>query len=239
MSNDLPPGALEHILSTGLRRRMTVWAQLAQLWSAVGPGNLFLGTVTRIIAAVTLSIGVVALVSTTEGSLAHLFALAPLLLLSLLGLVEGAERLGPLAELRRTLRHSGPQVVAFRILIFGIAGMGFGLAVALLLGVRGTSAARTVMVASLAVSAAAVLTIALLRRITSTWQAVMVPLVWTGFWLMIATLLGDAWEALLAGIPDIVGWAMVLVAACVVARQVRSLLLGRVLTIKELTHAAG
>lgn len=239
MTNGMPEGAMEQILSAGLRPRATVWARLVQLWSAVGPGNLFLGTATRIVAAAGVSIGTVLLAGTTVGSLAQLFALAPLLLLSLLGFVEGAERLGPMAELRRSLRYSGRQLAAFRILVFGIAGLGFALAASAFLGAPGAPLARTAMVASLAVSVAAVLTIELQQRIAGAWPAVALPVIWTIFWLGPAMLAGDAWEKLLAGLPEIVGWAVALASAVVAARQVRVLLLGRALTIRRLTHAAG
>lgn len=237
MSN-VPKTALENILSTGLRPRPTLWSRLTQLWSAVGPGNLFLGTATRIVAAVCVSTGTVVLISATDGSLAQLFALAPLLLLTLLAFVEGAERVGPLAELRRTLRHSGPQLAAFRILVFGVAGLGFAVILPLF-RTTGAPLSRTVMIASLAVSAAAVLTIAALQRIAAAWQAMALPLTWTAFWLGPALLAGDAWESLLTGLPDVLGWAVALASTIVAVRQVRVLLLGRVLTVKELTHAAG
>lgn len=235
----VPSRALERILREGLRPRRTVRSRLTQLWSAVGPGNLFLGTVTRVVAAVFFSAGLVALIGGSHNSLGTLFALAPLLFLSLMGFVEGAERLGPLAELRRTLRHSGPQLAAFRILVFAVLGLCFGAALSVGLNPPGTQLARALMVTSVAVAGSAWLTLAALHRITSRWVAAMLPLGWTLAALVPVVFAGGAWEAALAGVPDALGWAVGLVSAGLFVRQVRVLLVGRTFTLRGITHAAG
>lgn len=234
----VPEAALERILREGLRPRRTVWSRLARLWSAVGPGNLFLGTLTRVVAAVFLAVGLVLLIGTSDGSLGRLFALAPLLFLSLMGFVEGAERIGPLAELRRTLRYSGPQLAAFRILVFGVLGLGFSTVLSVLLNPPGVQLSRALMVTSVALAGSAWLTLALLQRISSRWAAAMLPLTWALAALAPVMVAGDAWETVLGGVPDVLGWAVGVAAAGLFARQLRILLLGRAFTTRGIAHAA-
>lgn len=240
MTNDrVPAAALDRILREGLRPRPTARSRLVELWSAVGLANLFLGTVTRILAALSVSVGSVVLIVTAGRSLGLLFALSPLLFLALMGFVEGAERLGPLAELRRTLRYSGPQLAAFRILLFGVAGVGFGAVLSLAITPPAVGFGHALMISSVAVTGAAVGTLALLRRVASRWPALALPLAWTVAWLIPVALADQSWETALAGLPAALGWLLVLGAAVLFGRQLRTLLLGRAFTVRGIAHAAG
>lgn len=240
MTNDrVPAAALDRILREGLRPRSTVWSRLVELWSAVGLANLFLGTATRILAALSVAVGLVVLIGTSARSLGLLFALSPLLFLALMGFVEGAERFGPLAELRRTLRYSGPQLAAFRILLFGGLGVLFGAALPLAIAPAGIGYAHSLMISSVAVTGAAALTLALLQRMSARWPALVLPLAWTVLWLLPAALAEQAWETALAGLPSAVGWALAVGAAVLFGRQLRTLLLGRAFTVRGISHVAG
>lgn len=237
----VPKGALERILRDGLRPRVTTWSRLRELWSVVGVGNVFLGTGTRVFVAVGVAASAVALVSASGGSLGLLFALAPLMFLSLTGFVEGAERWGPLADLRGTLRYSGHQLAAFRILVFGVAGLIFGIVLSVSMALAGMAPALgdAVMISAIAVSASAVLALAALRRFSSRWLAVPLPLIWTFAWMVPLVVWGEAWEALLAGIPGVIGWGLSVVALLVFARQVRGVMQGRGFAGEGMIHAVG
>lgn len=237
-SFEVPPPVLRRILDDGLRPGPRLVGRVRELWAGVGPTNLFFGVGTRVALAVVVSALVLALAAGTVDSLAVLFACAPLLLLTLIGFVEGAERTGPLAELRRTLPNSGPQLAAFRSLVFAVAGLGSGLLVSVLPLFGTGDAGRRVLVGSLSVSLSALCTLALHRPNSARWVGLVLPVAWISVWLLAAIVLGDRWEAVLESVPDVLGWAAVVVGATVFVHEVRRQLL-EIGADREVTHAAG
>lgn len=235
---DPSPEALTRILNSGLRPRPRLGELIRSLWSDLGPGNLFFGTLTRLLLAASVSALGVALLAATAGSLGMLFAGAPLLFLTLVGFVEGAERIGPLAELRRTLLNSGPQVAAFRTLLFAGAGLGFGLLVCFLPVFSAQQAGHRLLVASLSVSLSALLTLVVLRGRSASRVGLLLPLCWIGFWSAVELAADEVWDATLAGMPILLGWIGVAAATTTFARRISRQLLD-VDDLKGVAHAAG
>lgn len=142
-SERVPAAALEQILREGLRPRPTLWSRLAELWTAVGPANLILGTATRVLAALSVAAGLVVLIATSGHSLGLLFALSPLLFLTLMGFRRGSRAV---RAARRAASHPAvlrPQLAAFRFLLFGGAGVALGALLPLALAPAGTGFALT------------------------------------------------------------------------------------------------
>lgn len=191
------------ILDSGMRPAPSLIGTIRRLWRDVGPGGLFFGMGVRLLLAGAVSVLTAVLVMQAGDSLGVLFASAPVLLLTLAGFVEGAERFGPLAELRRTVRNSGQQLAAFRMLVFGVAGFLFGIFASILPRGGARQLGQSLTVASLGVVFAGALSLVVLQRVTVRWLGALLPLGWIGFWVAVTVVFGESWDAVLAGLPPL------------------------------------
>ena len=221
----VPEGVLRRIVREGARPAPTLVGTVSRLWTELGPGHLFFGTKTRVVLAWALSLLTAVIAAQSGRSLGLVFAFAPVLFLTLAGFVEGAERFGPVAELRRTTRNSGQQLAAFRVLVFGVIGMAFGLLGSGLLSSGQGHVAQSLLIGSLSVSVAAALSLTALERTSFRWVGPVLPFAWVGSWLAVGLFLGDRWDAVLAAVPPLLGWLAVTGSAAFFMRRVRALLL--------------
>lgn len=198
---------VEVIVSRAIGPRSSVRVRFVRLARALGWSGLFSGAGARLAgAAIVAAVAATLAVAAAPGSMAATLAVGPILLLLLTALVDGADRVGPLAPLRRSVLFTVAEVTAVRVVVFAVLGFVFAAVVAAA-AIRPEGASASALIAE-ACAATAVAGVAVLVLLSRGWDRVVIalPAVWIAVVALPAAVWAKQWEVALQAVP-VAAWA--------------------------------
>lgn len=213
--------AISAIVARSVPPRTSLVARMVHMYRAVGLIGLFGGSENRVSAVAIVSVAMSAFsIVAFPGSPTAVAISAPIPFLLSAALIDGFDRVGRLARLRRSLLFSAEDITSLRVLIYAVVG----LVCALVTGALSNGGTFLVGIAVSSLALSALLVLALLRSPSTAGAVLVLPFVWVAA-LLFAAPTESQWGPALASVPSglwtIAGTVSLLIFVVFDARRAR------------------
>lgn len=218
---------IEDILYNGLTKPKSLWADLCDMYRALGLRYIFCNMTNAIIMTVISALGFVLLYPMLQEQhiFTTVFAIIPVFFMLLVLITETIEKVSGLYELKMTYKYTVQQITVFRILVFSLIGTAFSTFISLYFS--RLLVYDFLRIFSLSLSAlflCAFLTMFILRHFNWKWNHCFVMLFWIISGFLPTRMIGEQWELFLAQIPIAITLLLAMTACVLLLMETKKLM---------------
>jgi hypothetical protein len=220
--------AVNAILDKGLKRRVSTWKYLIDMYNKLGLRIIFLDAIPGFLASllfiITSSLAFITYFNNLTGVLSlytAVFMLSPVMFIILTFSTEAIERFSGIYELKMTGKYTIRQISAFRILCFTLTGTVFTVIGSLIIATK-LEQVYIINLLSLALSSiflCSLLIIHTMRRWRDGWY--IGTLIWVAICVLLMIFAGNGLNLFLSNLPPIITLSVSIIAFVMFLREIK------------------